>query len=603
MRPFTLALAASCAAAVITCGSGEGRLRKFEMNLTLGGRAESYINGNFPGYEIRVNKCDTLQIKVRNINQTDGTTLHLHGLHFKNGANAYDGPGYATQCPIPVGGEMVYKERVLQTGTFFYHGHHSFYATTFFGALIVEGDEDMIASYPATNDRTLLLIDAWDTDYSVLYHKLMYPFAVNQSGIWYRPSSSDAKFSHFWDWIGDGDHVRSICSGSAGDCDVVGGVDVINVQGGEKMRLRVIAAGALHYLVMKIGGLNMTIVEVDGVVCNAVTVNRLELSPGQRYSVLVDIPSASEAGNYIITTYTKWRGLLKTLVARSIIHVNGTGAAAVSSILPLPLWGGPDFNEEYGNATLNINVPLEWASDAIVSVGNETIPAATRTVVLAGKQMFMMVGDEKRLGWAVNEHYTTLQPYSILEKWAHKDFPGDVMNLIELQQDEVVDIVFQNTVATNGVCEQHPWHVHGRHFYDMGGGPGEYNKTNHASLLRNTPSLRDTVVVYPYSNTWWEANVSHAGEACGWKLIRVVGNNPGVWMVHCHIHSHHEMGMAAMLKVNGPPGWKPTVPDGLPVCHAPSNETTSTYNPSTAANVVSVEIASYVLAFYFLLVQ
>ena len=55
----------------------------------------------------------------------------------------------------------------------------------------------------------------------------------------------------------------------------------------------------------------------------------------------------------------------------------------------------------------------------------------------------------------------------------NENLPNDV--IYSLQQNQLVDIVIQNTVAINGVCESHPFHLHGHKFWIHSYGTGLYN--------------------------------------------------------------------------------------------------------------------------------
>ena len=58
---------------------------------------------------------------------------------------------------------------------------------------------------------------------------------------------------------------------------------------------------------------------------------------------------------------------------------------------------------------------------------------------------------------------------------------------------------------------------------------------NAGKIERNlkNPPLKDTVIV----------------PDAGFTLIRFLADNPGFWLLHCHISWHHRMGMAMMLQV------------------------------------------------------
>ena len=78
--------------------------------------------------------------------------------------------------------------------------------------------------------------------------------------------------------------------------------------------------------------------------------------------------------------------------------------------------------------------------------------------------------------------------------------PKDVTYTVE--KNQLVDIVLQNTVATNGVCELHPFHLHGHKFWIHSQGTGAYVASQNTSPTSDSPVLRDSLTLYAssYSN-------------------------------------------------------------------------------------------------------
>ncbi len=131
-----------------------------------------------------------------------------------------------------------------------------------------------------------------------------------------------------------------------------------------------------------------------------------------------------------------------------------------------------------------------------------------------------------------------------------ENLPNDV--IYSITQNQLVDIVFQNTVATNGVCESHPFHLHGHKFWIHSQGTGMYNSSEKINPDTNSPVLRDTLILYASSYSHLAPNRSKTNYLmpCGWTKIRFLANNPGLWLLHCHIGSHLFMGMAVLFKEN-----------------------------------------------------
>ena len=129
-----------------------------------------------------------------------------------------------------------------------------------------------------------------------------------------------------------------------------------------------------------------------------------------------------------------------------------------------------------------------------------------------------------------------------------ENLPHDVVYTIE--HNELIDIVIQNTVALNGVCESHPMHLHGHSFWIHSHGTGLYDPKKNLWPDVREPVLRDSMMMYATEYPYFAANrnVSNHRKPCGWTKIRFVADNPGLWMLHCHIGAHSLMGMTVFLK-------------------------------------------------------
>lgn len=126
---------------------------------------------------------------------------------------------------------------------------------------------------------------------------------------------------------------------------------------------------------------------------------------------------------------------------------------------------------------------------------------------------------------------------------------------------ETIDVVINNGPANafNGdyrptvgaartAQEQHPFHLHGHHFWVLGYGMGYFNASLAAGLNTINPAYRDTVTI-PLG---------------GWVVIRFVADNPGVWPLHCHILPHAFMGQQLFFAEDVAKAWNPAPP--TPTC-------------------------------------
>ncbi|KAL9126844.1 MAG: hypothetical protein Q9217_004171 [Psora testacea] len=125
-----------------------GITRKYHLNVTdqminadgvareEGGKV---FNGQYPGPWLEACWGDTLEITVENHLKYNGTTIHWHGVRLLNEFE-YDGVNGITQCPIARGDKFTYKFNVTQYGTSWYHSHYSLqYADGLAGPITFHG--------------------------------------------------------------------------------------------------------------------------------------------------------------------------------------------------------------------------------------------------------------------------------------------------------------------------------------------------------------------------------------------------------------------------------------------------------------------------------
>ena len=88
---------------------------------------------------------------------------------------------------------------------------------------------------------------------------------------------------------------------------------------------------------------------------------------------------------------------------------------------------------------------------------------------------------------------------------------------------------------------EHPFHMHGRSFWIVG--KGNTANPNDATPVKTiNPLRRDTFTVPP-------CNVD-ANDECmdiGYTTIRFIADNPGVWLLHCHIEWHIQSGLTMTI--------------------------------------------------------
>ena len=482
------------------------------------------VNGSFTGPEIRVTEGDSLELTILN-KLNESISIHLHGI-FQLGSNEMDGASFISTKPISPNQSTLIKTTITkQSGTFLYHAHLGLLDLHVYGPLIVESvtiDEKSRLGYE--EERTLTLSDYWRADPDQLLDGLV----------------NTEKFQ----FVGSPQSFLTNGKTNGGNCSAsftpsASAYHITSIDAGKTYRFRLIGATSLFAVHFSIPNHKMTLVEVEGTLIKPISVDYVELLPGQRYSVLVKADQVP--GQYWMQQVGKWRSGAP-INGFSILKYNSFPAA----LSPTPPSLSPSANETFGWINSKFQ-PLDSSLE-------ETMPAkADKVLVLEGTQIAWTPSTKRR--WTVNNisyvfpQGDTVRDHALAGTLA--DLPLESRPIAVFKKDQVVDFIFQNTVALNGACETHPWHMHGHSFWHLDSGAGNFSASfslTDTQAAFTSPILRDTVSLYPSNNSNTQPP-GVAGSACGWSRIRVVMSNPGTWALHCHIASHFAMGMGTAFVV------------------------------------------------------
>ncbi|KAJ5853552.1 hypothetical protein N7534_006095 [Penicillium rubens] len=538
--PTLFCLVVGLATATATQGLASRHDNSFQPDHILRVTAQSYsqacmerysvlVNGSSPGPELRLQEGRVSWIRVYNDMEGLNTTMHWHGLSAFT-APFSDGAPMASQWPIAPGHFFDYEVRpeIGYAGTYFYHSHVGFQAVTAGGALIVESAQP--SPYEYDEERIIALTDFFaKTDEEI------------EDGL------SSANFT----WSGETGAVLvngqgRLATDASGSCKLA----AISVEPGKTYRLRFVGATALSFVSLAIESHDLfEIIEADGHYTKPVKTSYLQISSGQRYSVLLKAKTEAELQEarsrqfYFQLTTLGRPTVLTTFAVLEYPSPFATDLATVPVTPPLPVadiihgwmdyalepyYPDPNFpTAEEVTRRIIINVHQNVSSHVIWLQSGydwmETFPMSPYLVDVYNGKLDLDDSYERAIasGYGFNNQ-TRLFPAKI---------------------DEVLEIVWQNQGAVNtGNVENHPFHGHGRHFYDVGGGDGLYKPEENEKRLNGThPVTRDTSVLYAYRSE------TEALAPSGWRAWRIRVTNAGVWMMHCHILQHMVMGMQTVF--------------------------------------------------------
>ncbi|KAF2472226.1 uncharacterized protein BDR25DRAFT_284795 [Lindgomyces ingoldianus] len=446
------------------------------------------INGKYPGPVIRASWGDTLVINVHNSLQDNGTGIHWHGVR-QLGSCQHDGVPGVTECPIAPGKTRQYVFKCTQFGTTWYHSHWSAqYGAGVVGTLIIDG--------PATAN--------YDFDLGTL------PITD-----WYYKPAFELNEQALHSLTGPPLPDNILVNGTHKNANGGGSYYKINVTKGKKYRIRLINTAVDSHFHVSFDGHPFTVITSDFVPIKPYVTDQLAINIGQRYDVVIN--ANQTAGNYWFrvgygTACSNNNILSSNIQLGAILHYSGApDAEPTTSGVTLKT----DCDDE---TTLTPFVPNTVPTSVVPSAGeldlNHNIDAAQNNLFT-----WTIDGTTQIVNW----NQPTLK--TILN--AGNDF-GNNSNVHEMTTSGSWYLWWVQT--TTFIALPHPIHLHGHDFYIVGKGSGTWDGST-TGLTFNNPTRRDVATL----------------PAGGYLLLAFPADNPGIWVMHCHIAWHASQGLSVQF--------------------------------------------------------
>ena len=266
-------------------------------------RMATTINGSIPAPTLRLREGDEVTIRVTNRLKVP-TSIHWHGIILPFQMDGVPGISFRGIAP---GETFVYRFKLQQSGTYWYHSHSGFQEMTgMYGALIIEPRDGQVrpaaGHLRADRDYVVQLSDWTDDDPMSVFAKLkvqsdVYNFNQPTVGGFFRDVSTQG-FSGALDkrqmWNQMRMNPTDLADLSAATLTYLmnGRTPAGNWTGlftpGERVRLRFINAASNSFYDVRIPGLKMAVVQADGQNIEPVEVDEFRFGPGETYDVLVE---------------------------------------------------------------------------------------------------------------------------------------------------------------------------------------------------------------------------------------------------------------------------------------------------------------------------
>lgn len=501
------------------------------------------INGSIPAPTLTFTEGDTAEVVVHNMMDHE-TSIHWHGVFLPN---QYDGVPYLTQMPIKPHSTYLYKFKVKQNGTYWYHSHTALQEQSgMYGALIFnKTDEPEMPAIPVllsdwtdmhpheverflhtANDWFAIKKGATQSYAEAIGKKHLGTKAGNE---WKRMNAMDVSDVYYDKLLANGSETSRHPQFKAGD----------------KVKLRLINGGASTYFWLSWSGGKISVVANDGNDVEAVAVDRLIIAPSETYDVIVTLPEDMQY-QFLATAEDRSRstsiwlgngmempaaplGKLKYFegmkMMNGMMKMNGNMAPMgmqmsnqqmdMNTVMYPEITGeeqaGKAKDAMQHNESRHAGHRMQPQSNELVTLNYGMLRATEKTTLPPGPERllrFELTGNMDRYVW-------TLDNKTVSES-----------DRILIRKGENVKIILYNNSMM-----RHPMHLHGHDFRVLNG-QGDY------------APMKNVLDILPMETDTLEFAATESGD----------------WFFHCHILYHMMSGMGRVFSYEQSPP-NPQLPD------------------------------------------
>ena len=519
------------------------------------------INGSVPGPLLRFREGDEAVIVVRN-RLAEDTSIHWHGLIVPPEMDGVPGVSFAGIKP---GETFTYRFPLEQSGTYWYHSHSGLQEQTgVYGPLIIEPREP--DPYAYERDYIVLLSDwTFEDPYEVLANLKKqsdyYNFQQRTLGTFLR----DAK-QHGWA-AATRDRLMwgQMRMNPTDISDITGYVYTYLMNGmppganwtglfapGERIRLRLINAGAASYFDVRLPGLEMTVVQADGQNIQPVVVDELRIAIAETYDVIVQ-PGSERA-------YTIFAEAMdRSGFARGTLAVQNGLSAPIPPRRPRPVL-----------TMVDMGMAMEHASGATAShgAGHGGLPAPMQHGSVDGTAPHpteAAASPSEPHGPADHGPGNTVEPELLKNRMREPGIGLEESGRRILLYSDLRSLTPSSDLRLpsreielhlTGNMERYMWSFDGKKYSEA----DEPILFQHGERLRLT-MVNDTMMNHPiHLHGMWMELVNGSGQRLPKKhtvnvkpaerlSVHITPDVRGDWALHCHILYHMEMGMFRVVRV------------------------------------------------------
>ena len=531
-------------------------VRNYAITLTQNGDF-ILVNGTSPGPRLIADQFDWVQVTINSqLANTSITAIHWHGLTlYETPYN--DGVAGVSQCGQETATNVTYSFCAYPSGDYWYHSVSQLQTVRgLYGPFsIAPVVLNLTANGTLVANATLL--SAVNTSVTADFANDFVWMAADQ----YNDTATFTDYSALPTPVGV--LVNGVASNQTH----------IYTAGINATYLRLVNAGSTSSFTFSVDGANMNITALDGSQVVPYPVSSVTLSAGQRATAILDFTSIA---NYSSVYYRVARNAGTNPDWVGVLHIGVNGTDQSYPNYAVANCSAPSTSSSDVNGTINANctvlssgipqAPLnvtftdvnglqarplnyEGIGSAYYGAGLVDIPAAGYSLDLNilvksngdGSAVVPFINNATFNSSSLNNQYTSdyTEPtlYSSLITLYNS---GNTSNLTAIPSPVLLSSSsIEYVIPTDGVVDimllnsdpiDHSFHMHGHHFWIISASDAPLAEYEYA----NNYVVRDTVAI----------------PANGWVKVRMVGNNPGVWLFSSATEVYLTQGFAVLLLEN-----------------------------------------------------
>ncbi|WP_396335931.1 multicopper oxidase domain-containing protein [Chryseobacterium soli] len=516
------------------------------VNFTGRNRRAIAVNGKLQAPTLYFTEGDTAEIYLHNMLK-ENTGFHWHGVMLPN---EHDGVPYLTTKPVQPGETHLYKFRISQNGTYWYHSHEGLQEQIGMNGILVFKKREGEPKTEYNAEIPVLLGDWSDDDPMQIARRLHMAntdwYAIKKNAVqsyWEAIQSGNFGTKALNEWkrmeamdVSDVYYDKFLINGQPSS-------DYSNLKAGDKVRLRVANGGSSTYFWLNYGGGKIKVVGNDGNDVVPVEVDRLIVGVSETYDIEVTIPE-NKSFEFRATSEDRvghaslWLGAGEKMEAPNLPRLMlFEGMKMMNGMMEMSGNMKP-MNMTMGNQMMDMNEVMypelpESQRKMTMKHMNEMMGVKTKDSDVSedhSQHAGMNMKEEKpikRLSYnllkspektilptdSVRQMKFTLEGNMNHYLWTLDNKTVTETDKILIKRGEVLRITLYNNSMM-----RHPMHLHG-HDFRLINSKGEYSP------------LKNVVDIMPMETS----------------VIEFAANQDGDWFFHCHILYHMMAGMGRVF--------------------------------------------------------